>query len=135
MSISSNMNTFLEPWQNIGNSIAFILQAIYYTSTLYFITMTTESAFLELKNLVIPLQQRMIQEKDSVEQMKIKLLITDWESWECENIEWWWIFWDQQRNTDKYCWHQYYIPHHSTTVQNCLIWNTIRQFPTYNGLK
>ena len=69
------MNTFLEPWQNIGNSIAFILQAIYYTSTLYFITMTTESAFLELKNLVIPLQQRMIQEKDSGEQMKIKLLI------------------------------------------------------------
>ena len=75
MSISSNMNTILETWQNIGNSVAFILEAIYCTSTLYIITMTVESAFKDLKQLLNPLQERLIQETDLSEQTKIKLLI------------------------------------------------------------
>ena len=37
--------------------------------------MTIESAFGKLKSLADPLQQKMIQEKDPVEQMKIRFLI------------------------------------------------------------
>ena len=37
--------------------------------------MTTESSFEKLKSLVGPLQKRMLQEKDPIEQMKIKILI------------------------------------------------------------
>ena len=37
--------------------------------------MTAEASFEELKRLAMPLQERMIQEKDPVEQMKTKFLI------------------------------------------------------------
>ena len=39
---------------------------------MYFITLTTETSFNKMKNLVDPLQQKMIK---ATEQMKIKLLI------------------------------------------------------------
>ena len=42
---------------------------------MYFITLTTETSFNKMKNLVEPLQQKMIKERDATEQMKIKLLI------------------------------------------------------------
>ena len=69
------MNKVQEHYERYANSVAFGIVSIYCTCALYFITMTAESAFGKLKNLVIPLQQRMIQEKDPVEQMKIKFLI------------------------------------------------------------
>ena len=69
------MNKLQEHYERYANSVAFGIVSIYCTCALYFITMTAESAFGKLKNLVIPLQQRMIQEKDPVEQMKIKFLI------------------------------------------------------------
>ena len=73
--ISASLNTYLEPWQNMINAAGFFTASLYSTSTLYFITMTAEASFEELKRLAMPLQERMIQEKDPVEQMKIKFLI------------------------------------------------------------
>ena len=73
--ISSNMSTEYEPYLRYTTSVAFAMLSIYCTSILYFLTMTVESAFGKLKSLADPLQQKMIQEKDPVEQMKIKLLI------------------------------------------------------------
>ena len=73
--ISASLNTYLEPWQNMINAAGFFTASLYSTSTLYFITMTAEASFEELKRLAIPLQERMIHEKDPVEQMKIKFLI------------------------------------------------------------
>ena len=75
LTISSNLSTIFEPWQKIANSIAYFVSAIYCTSTMYFITLTTETSFNKMKNLVDPLQQKMIKERDATEQMKIKLLI------------------------------------------------------------
>ena len=74
-SISASLNTYLEPWQNMINAAGFFTASLYSTSTLYFITMTAEASFEELKRLAMPLQERMIQEKDPVEQMKTKFLI------------------------------------------------------------
>ena len=74
-SISASLNTYLEPWQNMINAAGFFTASLYSTSTLYFITMTAEASFEELKRLAIPLQERMIHEKNPIEQMKIKFLI------------------------------------------------------------
>ena len=74
-SISANLNTVFEPWQNMINAAGFFTASLYSTSTLYFITKTAESAFKELKTLTIPLQEKMLKEKDPVEQLKIKHLI------------------------------------------------------------
>ena len=75
MTISVHLSTIYEPWQNIVNSVSNFISAIYCTSTLYFITMTTESSFDNLKKLVEPLQQKIVQEKDATEQLKIKMVI------------------------------------------------------------
>ena len=75
MTISVHLSTIYEPWQNIVNSVSNFISAIYCTSTLYFITMTTESSFDKLKKLVEPLQQKIVLEKDATEQVKIKMVI------------------------------------------------------------
>ena len=75
MTISVHLSTIYEPWQNIVNSVSYFISAIYCTSTLYFITMTTESSFDKLKKLVEPLQQKIVLEKNATEQLKIKMVM------------------------------------------------------------
>ena len=65
----------MEHYQKYMNLVAYPLITIYSAMVLYSITMTAESAFEKLKNLTITLQQRMVKEKDPVEQMKIRFLI------------------------------------------------------------
>ena len=65
----------MEPYQKYMNLVAFNFVSMYCSSVLYFITMTAETALEKLRNLTEPLQQRIIQEKDSVKQLKIKHLI------------------------------------------------------------
>ena len=73
--ISSTMSNNMEHYQKYMNLVAYPLITIYSAMVLYSITMTAESAFEKLKNLTITLQQRMVKEKDHVEQMKIRFLI------------------------------------------------------------
>ena len=65
----------MEQYQKYMSLVACPLVTTYCSLVLYFITMTAESAFEKLKNLTITLQQRMVKEKDPVEQMKIRFLI------------------------------------------------------------
>ena len=65
----------MEQYQKYMSLVACPLVTTYCSLVLYFITMTAESSFEKLKNLTVTLQQRMVKEKDPVEQMKIRFLI------------------------------------------------------------
>ena len=65
----------MEQYQKCMSLVACPLVTTYCSLVLYFITMTAESSFEKLKNLTVTLQQRMVKEKDPVEQMKIRFLI------------------------------------------------------------
>ena len=51
-------------WQQHAQSVCFVLIACYYISVLYFLTMTAERANNNLRTLVTPLRQMLVETQD-----------------------------------------------------------------------
>ena len=67
-------------WQQIMTSLSFVFMAYYYTSVLYFITMTAEKAHQDLKMLATPMQQALVVEQDGPKIQSLKILLKEVEN-------------------------------------------------------
>ena len=60
MMVSANVSNFYdEEWLKQLLAFVFLIFSIYYTGSLYVITITSENAFKNLKQLVDPLRQKL----------------------------------------------------------------------------
>ena len=60
MAVSTNVSSlYEEEWLKQMLTVTFLIFSIYYTGSLYVITITAENAYKDLKQLVDPLRQKL----------------------------------------------------------------------------
>ena len=120
-------------WQKYSIALCYFIFSIYYASTLYYITITAENAFNNLKHLSNQLRQKQGKRKSSLHSVIKSALSFSWRAGKSNSAGYWsaakrawqhwtsvrqWILRDQQRHSHQHYWNQCHLLHHSAAVQS-----------------